>query len=63
MLVPRRTNLPLLILLFLTGHCMADEGVFGPPEMIIDAKIDDESPRGEKRLTGTIMQWAEIRQN
>ncbi len=62
MLLPRRTVTLLLVLLALTCHCIAGEAVFGPPEMIINARIDDQALRVGKRLIGTIMRWDETRQ-
>jgi hypothetical protein len=63
MLLPCRAVTTLLSLLSLTGYVSADEPVFGPPTMIIDARIDDHAPGDGKRLIGTTMEWAETRQS
>ena len=62
MIFSRRAVAAYLILLLSAGYSVASEPVFGPPQMIVDARIDAEASRAGKRLIGTIMEWTETRQ-
>ncbi|WP_145391376.1 hypothetical protein [Stieleria neptunia] len=56
-----RSVIVLLPLLLSVCFATADEPVVGPPETIIDAHIEDDTPNG-KLFVGTTMDWGETRQ-
>lgn len=57
-----RSVIALLPLLSSVCFATADEPVVGPPEMIIDARIEDEALNG-KLFVGTTMDWGQNRQS
>lgn len=62
MFLPLLQSFVLLVLFVSAGHCIAVDSVSGPPELIINAKIEDRGQRGGEQLVGTILNWATPRQ-
>ncbi|MDA8564269.1 hypothetical protein N9L06_07450 [Mariniblastus sp.] len=62
MLILCRFVVALLPLLLPVCCATADEPVDGPPEMIFDARIEDDTPNG-KLFVGATMNWDQSRQS
>ena len=45
-----------------SAACFGDESVLGPPDLIVNAQIDQRPNGGGSWLTGTVLKWEEASQ-